>query len=80
MISSSADRAASPAASKVRPGRPETSQATTAGGVMSKAPATVARVSVFVGSPLTLTITFHVPCSAAARRARTIAIVIKAGN
>jgi hypothetical protein len=27
-----------------------------------------------------LTSTFHVPCSAAATNARTIAIVIKAGN
>src|SRR6266851_2526569 len=76
MSSSRAESAASPAASMLRPGRPVTSQATNAGGVVIRAPTAVARVSVFVGSPLTLTITFHVPWKAAATSARTIAIVI----
>src|SRR5437879_10882288 len=49
-----------------------------AGGVDSTAAATVARVSVAVGSPLTLTRTFQVPCRAAAVSASAIATEIKA--
>src|SRR5207302_3868013 len=76
--SSAADKAASPAARGARIGLPSTSHAMNAGGVINKAPATVARVRVAVGSPLTLTRTFHVPCSAAAARASAIASGINA--
>src|SRR5712692_9361755 len=80
MSSRSADRPASPAASMLRPGRPVISQATNAGGLITTAPATVARVSVLVGPPLTFTITFQGPCIAAATSARPIAIAINAAQ
>src|SRR5439155_25045611 len=58
--------------------RPTTRQAMKAVGVYSNATATVARVSVALVSPLTLTSTFQIPCRAAAASASAIATGIKA--